>query len=79
MKVDYYDVISLASVICGKSADYEDADEVEQKLYDKFEISLESFHLIIEKLIELTPTWKSPLTDTVFHGFVKGNFAIVRL
>ena len=77
MNVDYYDVASLAAVICGLPEDT-DCDEAEQSLCDKFEISMESFHMIIEKLIELTPTWQSPLTGTVFHGFVKGNFAIVK-
>jgi hypothetical protein len=33
--------------------------------------------LLIEKLIELTPIWSSPLTGTIYHGFVKDGCAIV--
>ena len=46
MKISYYDAEELAAKLLGFSEDYE-PDDVEQKLWDVYEISMNSFHRLI--------------------------------
>jgi hypothetical protein len=58
----------LAAKICGLGDDYE-SDQVEQALFDKYEISFEKFNELIEDLVPLCEVGVSPLTDQKYRGF----------
>jgi len=44
-------------------------DEIENAIYDNFEIDMEQFYDIVKELIRFTPVLSSALTDTKFHAF----------
>lgn len=77
-KISWHDVQELAAIVCGLPEDAED-DVVEQALCDEFEISLETFHRLIEALAPMTPASVSPLTGTPYSGFAKDGVFIVKL
>lgn len=68
IKLKHYDVEELAAHILGLGEDYE-YDTIEELLFEKYEVSFESFHKIIETLIPLCEVAKSPITDVIFRGF----------
>lgn len=68
VRLHWHDVEELASHLLGLGDDYE-TDDVENGLYDKYEISFESFHAIIEKLLPLVDVGESPLTKKWYRGF----------
>ena len=43
--------------------------EIENAIYDNFEIGMEQFYDIVKELIRFTPVLSSALTDTRFHAF----------
>lgn len=58
-------------------------DEIDNAIYEKFEIGMEQFYNIVKGLIRFTPVLSSGLTDTKFHAFGEvmpndGFFAIVK-
>lgn len=69
------DTNELAALLLNK--DYNDIiekDEMTQldsDLWGKYNIGLSEFHEIIKDLVKFTPSWKSPLTGTLYRGFVK--------
>lgn len=74
MKLDWIDIEELAAVICGMD-DSDDSDAVEQAVFDKFGISMEQLHKLVEALLPYTIKGVSALTNTAYHGFVKdGSF-----
>lgn len=70
----YYEVQELACAILGIS--YDDLvdegreSEIEEKLYEKFEISMEQFFNIVEALLPFTPIVKAAATGNKYHAFV---------
>lgn len=70
----YYEVQELACAILGIS--YDDLvdegreSEIEEKLYEKFEISMEQFFNIVEALLPFTPIVQAALTGNKYHAFV---------
>ncbi len=78
MTIHYWEVEELAEAICGLS-EGTDSDTTEQVLYDKFEISFESFEKLIKALAPMTPPAVSPLTGEAFSGFVRGGAFIVKV
>ena len=78
MKLDWMDVTELAAIVLGLDPDDFDPDVVEQGLYDKFDCSIEQFHEIVEALIPFTIPAASPLTKTLYQGFVLGNRFVVK-
>ena len=70
----YDEVLELACLMMGKDYDTvvnEGSErEIEIMLYDKYEIDMDQFELLIKDLIKFTPTWKSLLTESVYQGFV---------
>lgn len=70
----YYEVQELACAILGIS--YDDLvdegreSEIEEKLYEKFEISMEQFFNIVEALLPFTPTVQAALSGSKYHAFV---------
>jgi len=68
----WYDVEELAAYVLGKYDEYEeDSDELDldDLVYEKFDCSMETFQTIIEHLLPLANTARSPLTDEIFRGF----------
>jgi hypothetical protein len=77
MKIDFHDIEDLGRLICGINED-DDSTDVDEALYEKFEISFDSFAKLIEKLIDYTPRAESTLSNKVFTGFVNGNHFVVK-
>lgn len=63
-----FDSEEFAGIICGLP-DGADSDAVEQALFDKFEISSENFHKLMQHLVPYCMVAQSPLTQTVYQGF----------
>jgi len=78
VKLDWFDVEELARAILGLDSET-DSNDTEEALYEKYEVSSESFHKIVEDLILLTPPAKTALGGRIVHGFMKGNFFIVKV
>jgi len=68
MKISYYDAEELAAKLLWFSEDYE-PDDVEQKLWDVYEISMNSFHRLISDLAPMCEVGQSPITGEKFRGF----------
>ncbi len=68
--MDEGDLYELVGFLCniGSEDDYE--DDLDKLIYDKYEISLDSFRDIANDLIQLTPKIKLPITDTPCHAFL---------
>ena len=76
--MDWVDAEELAAVICDLGDEY-DSSDVEDALFEKFDLSFEQFHKIADQLIKFTPILKSPLTDEHYHAFVSEGFAIAKI
>lgn len=80
----YDEVLELACLMMGKDYDTvvnEGSErEIEIMLFDKYEIDMDQFELLIKDLIKFTPTWKSLLTESIYQGFVvpEGNKGLMR-
>jgi len=68
MVIADYDAEELAAKLLGFSEDYE-PDDVEQKLWDVYEISMNSFHRLICDLAPMCEVGQSPITGEKFRGF----------
>lgn len=71
----YYDEVQeLACAILGLN--YDDLvdegreSEIEEKLYEKFEISMEQFFNIVEALLPYTPIVQAGISGNKYHAFV---------
>lgn len=70
----YYEVQELTCAILGIS--YDDLvnegreNEIEEKLYEKFEISMEQFSNIVEALLPYTPIVEAAISGSKYHAFV---------
>lgn len=68
MSISVNDTEELAAKMLGFPDDYE-PDEVEDKLFFKYEISMDSFHALICDLAPMCEVGFSPLTKERFRGF----------
>lgn len=72
--MDYYDAQDLACAILGM--DYDEIvnegreSEIEDALYEKFEIGMEQFCDIVKALLPFTPTVKAKMSGDMYHAFV---------
>lgn len=68
--IDWTEALELAASLC--EMEVEDVDdsqsEIEQKLYDKFEISLDKFEDLVELLLQRANIAISPLTNSAYLG-----------
>lgn len=71
------EVLELACLMLGNNYDdmvnYYGEDfetELDEIFYEKYNITLEDFEHILKDLIKFTPTWRSPITYTLYQGFV---------
>ena len=67
--IDDFECCELAAHLIGIGDEFEDEDEVWEKLYDEHELTQESFCWLINELVPLIDVGKSPLTDTIYKGF----------
>ena len=79
MGVNWLEVEELAVAVLGMDEDNYDSDDVEQALYDRFEISMESFHKIVEALVPFAVPVQAGFSADRFQGFVKDGALIVKV
>ena len=72
--MNYNDAQELACAILGMDCDElvnEGRDsEIEDSLYEKFEIGMEQFCDIVKALLPFTPTVKAGMSGDMYHAFV---------
>lgn len=68
--IDTLDLMELGSHIFGLSED-DWLDELEEVLWDKWEMSIEQFQKVVNHLLPLANLLKSELTGDVYHCFAK--------
>ena len=77
--MDWMDAEELAIAVLGIDEETDpDSNTIEAALFDKFDCSFEQFHQIAEALMPFTISVKSPLTGTVYCGFVKDGMFIAK-
>lgn len=78
--MDYLETLELAALVCGVDswADDFDESEIDQLLYDKFEISFENFEKVASELIKLTPAVETALGGNKYRGFVHDGAFVVK-
>ena len=73
----YYELQELACAIlgldCDELIDEGRENEIDQAIYDKFEISMEQFENIVAALLPFTPVVKAGLSGTMYNAFVKNE------
>jgi len=69
-KVISYDVEALAEYILGLPEDTE-YPEIEEKLYDEFDCSMETFEKIASHLLPCVFMGKDPIDNEWYRGFSK--------
>lgn len=67
--VDHWDAEQLGAYICGLDPDEADTQEIENAMYEKFNIDVDNFREILSHLLPLIDYGKSPLTGKRFKGF----------
>lgn len=74
IRADWMDVELLAAKVLDVEEAYEndeiDRNDLEEKLYEKFECTMESFEQIVSALMPFTVLSKSDLSETFRIGFV---------
>ncbi len=68
--MDEGDLYELVGFLCNIDSEDDYEDDLDKLIYDKYEISLDSFRDIANDLIQLTPKIKLPITDTACHAFL---------
>ena len=82
--MNYWDAQELACAIlglnCDDLVDEGRENEIEEALYEKFEIDMEQFVKIVEALLPFTPVVQAGLTGNKYHAFVneKESLMIVK-
>ena len=84
MSMDW-DIEELAYRAMGKTE--EEAEkaindgDIDEALYEKYEISFEQYRAIVKDLLPFTPQIKAAISGTLFHAFVdvKQSRAIVKI
>lgn len=79
--VHVFDMEELACKIMGIDYDEIDADTevIEEELYNQFEIDLENFSEIVNRLLPLIDIGESPLTKQKFKGFSTGQMWLAKI
>jgi len=62
MKLDRFELEELAAHICGRNYDDVDYSEIEQSLFDKFNIDYDSFQLLVEAVVPMVDIGSSRRT-----------------
>lgn len=68
------EIEELACLMLGKDYDslINDYDEsvIDSLFYNEYNLDLSDFWHILEDLVKFTPTWRSPITNELYQGFV---------
>lgn len=67
-RLDWFEIEELAIHLCGLSEDAE-SDDIEEALYDKFELSFDQLRKLAALLVPLCMVAESPLSKKVYRGF----------
>lgn len=68
--MDELEALELAAHLLSIDEDADDLDEqVEQKIYDKYEIEFHNFRVLASELLPLCDVGQSPITKKFFRGF----------
>jgi hypothetical protein len=78
MKLDRDDVEELAREILNLSEEA-DTDTIEEVMFDEYDISIDSFQSIVERLVEFTIPAQTAITGEWYLGFVKDGDFIVKV
>ena len=73
VKIDWDEAKEIADVLTKTENPDEDYSITENALADKYNISLEDFHEIVDGIFRMIDFGISPLTQTPFVGISKGN------
>jgi len=72
----------LAAIFPDKRKELENGnyDDWEQLVYDEWDVTLDNFEKIIDKLMPFASFWSSPITDQRYQGFVdhENGFSLVK-
>ena len=71
MKLDQFEIEELAAHICGLDYDNVEYSDIEESLYEKFNIDFDSFQNLMYALVPMIDVGTSPLTGTRYKGFSK--------
>lgn len=55
-----------------------DLSELEEILYEHYDMNLDQLEMIVERLLPLCSLGKSPLTSNWYQGFAKDNIWIIK-
>ena len=73
----YYELQELACAVLGLNSDElideGRENEIDQAIYDKFEISMEQFENIVAALLPFTPVVEAGLSGTMYNAFVENE------
>lgn len=74
-RIDVLDALTLAAFLLGVDENSKDLNEqVEQKIYDKYNIEFDNFFKLINDLAPLCDAAITPITQTPVRGFsVRGG------
>ena len=73
VKLDWEEAKEIADILTNTENPDEDYSITENALADKYNISLEDFHEIVDGIFRMIDFGISPLTQTPFVGISKGN------
>lgn len=76
--MDWMDAEELAAAVLGIGENY-DSEQIEDAIFEKFDVSFDQFHKIAEALICFTPTVTTALGGEICHGFVKDGVLIAKM
>lgn len=71
--MDELEIIDLAIAVLGLPADFDDEDAINKKIYNRFDVDLETFGRIASALLPFAMMARSPLTETVYQGFAHND------
>lgn len=64
------DALELAAHLLGIDEDADDLDDqVEEKIYERYEIELHNFRVLVSELLPMCDVGQSPITKELFRGF----------
>lgn len=72
ISVSHWDVEELAAHLLGLEEEFEndEIEDLDDQFYDKFNVSLDDFHGLVEHLMPYTVLSKSEISETLRIGFV---------
>lgn len=68
-RINESDVEELAAYLCELDPDETEWSDIENALYDKYNVDIEVFTKLIAHLLPMIDFGKSPITKTTYKGF----------